>query len=86
MHPLWRLHGFVEHAIHAETDFDIFFVGLYVDVRSPVTNRLGKELVDHLDNRGFPCHLLEVSKVGDVITINDGICIAGTGNLAKNLL
>ena len=52
-----------EHPIDAVADHQRVFIGLDVDVRGPLADRLDQQIVDELDDAGFLC-LFDLVGVG----------------------
>jgi hypothetical protein len=86
MHPFWRVERAPKHSIHAATDFYFALIRFDMNVTGAIPNCLRKYQVDHLNNGGFPSHLLEIGKVSRVINLCRSVAIRVSWEIGENLL
>ena len=66
-HPARDLGGLAEHAVHAEAHAHLAALGLEVDVRGAVLDRLGDDRVDELDHRRVVRGLADLGDLGELL-------------------
>ena len=66
-HALRDLRGLAQHAVHAEAHAHLAALGLEVDVRGALLDRLGDDRVDELDDRRVLGGLADLGDVGELL-------------------
>ena len=69
VHPLGRTHDVAQHPVHPVADLDLALVRLHMDVAGPVSDGLGEDQVDHLDDGSLARHLLQVGQIGRLVYV-----------------